>query len=102
MDYLSSFSDCAGAVSGFPTAEAPAAFPETGAYSHEKEDTQEKWFFYDPLAWTAWLSTLLENKPPGTEYRTLPTVPTQGKPVIHRAKLWFMKASREVEQGRDS
>ena len=33
MDYLSSFSDCAGAVSGFPTAEAPAAFPETGAYS---------------------------------------------------------------------
>lgn len=50
MDYLSSFSDCAGAVSGFPTAEAPLAFPETGAYSHEKEDTQEKWFFYDPLA----------------------------------------------------
>lgn len=50
MDYLSSFSDCAGAVSGFPTAEAPAAFPETGAYSHEKEDTQEKRFFYDPLA----------------------------------------------------
>lgn len=50
MDYLSSFSDCAGAVSGFPTAEAPAAFPETGAYSHEKEDTQEKWFFYDSLA----------------------------------------------------
>lgn len=49
MDYLSSFSDCAGAVSGFPTAEAPAAFPETGAYSHEKGDTQEKWFFYDPL-----------------------------------------------------
>jgi hypothetical protein len=50
MDYLSSFFDCAGAVSGFPPAEAPAAFPETGAYSHEKEDTQEKWFFYDPLA----------------------------------------------------
>lgn len=39
MDYLSSFSDCAGAVSGFPTAEAPAAFPETGAYSggHTRE-----------------------------------------------------------------
>lgn len=50
MDYLSSFSDCAGAVPGFPTAEAPAAFPETSAYSHEKEDTQEKCFFYDPLA----------------------------------------------------
>lgn len=50
MDYLSFFSDCAGAVSGFPTAEAPAPFPETGAYSHEKEDTQEKYFFDDPLA----------------------------------------------------
>lgn len=50
IDYLSSFSDCAGAVYGFPRAEAPAAFPETGAYSHEKEDPQEKWFFYDPLA----------------------------------------------------
>lgn len=39
MDYLSSFSDCVGAVSGFPTAEAPAAFPETGAYSggHTRE-----------------------------------------------------------------
>ena len=27
------FSDCAGAVSGLERAEAPAAFPETGAYS---------------------------------------------------------------------
>ena len=45
-----SFSGSAGAVYGFPRAEAPAAFPETGAYSHEKEDTQYQWFFYDPLA----------------------------------------------------
>lgn len=48
MDSLSSLFDCAGAVSGFPRAEAPAPFP--GAYSHEKEDREEKWFFYDPLA----------------------------------------------------
>ena len=28
-----------------PRAEAPAPFPG----SHEKEDREEKWFFYDPL-----------------------------------------------------
>lgn len=50
MDYLSSFSDCAGAVYGIPTAEALPLSLRLVPISHEKEDTQEKWFFYDPLA----------------------------------------------------
>jgi len=72
-------------LEGNARSQQPKPLPLSPRLVPIQGDTQEKWFFYDPLAWTAWLSTLLENKPPGTEYRNLPTVPTQGKPVIHRA-----------------